>query len=321
MRSAIYKNIKVTLIAVLAIVVLAACRPGTPSRYIQPSQMEDILVDYHIAQSMAMLEDSALERRNYDRTLFTESVLKKHGVTRAEFDSSLVYYYTRSDRFQDLYKRVARRLSDEALQLGASEGEVERYATATLGGDTASIWEGNRTELLMPYPPYNRIDFRQKADTSYHKGDTFLFTIMADFMYQAGTKDAILCFNVRLDNDSIVSRVNHVTVSGINQLRLAIPDSTSAKEIFGYIYLGRGNDQSATMKLLFLRDIQLIRFHNRRHEPSLEQPTVPQKANMPVPVDTMQTADPARQADDSLPARSIRGRRLQITNDIKPKQQ
>lgn len=241
--------------------VMAACKPGTPSRYIQPGDMEDILYDYHIGQAIAQMEDGSLEQRNFDRTVNMAAVLKKHGVTKAEFDSSLVYYYTHADRFQKMYKRIAERLSDEALKLGASEGEVERYATVGLNGDTANIWAGNRTAVFMPYAPYNRQTFRQEADSTYHKGDSFMLNLMVDFMYQSGTKDAVVCLVARLENDSIVSRVNHISVSGVNQLRLNIDDQYAVKELFGYFYLGKGNDQSTTLKLMFLKDIQLIRFH------------------------------------------------------------
>lgn len=252
---------KSALWSVLVMLVLAACKPGTPSRYIQPGDMEDILYDYHIGQAIAQMEDGSLEQRNFDRTVNMAAVLKKHGVTKAEFDSSLVYYYTHADRFQKMYKRIAERLSDEALKLGASEGEVERYATVGLNGDTANIWAGNRTAVFMPYAPYNRQTFRQEADSTYHKGDSFMLNLMVDFMYQSGTKDAVVCLVARLENDSIVSRVNHISVSGVNQLRLNIDDQYAVKELFGYFYLGKGNDQSTTLKLMFLKDIQLIRFH------------------------------------------------------------
>ena len=225
--------------------------------------MEDILYDYHIGQAAAQLEGGSLEQRNFDRTMYMAAVLKKHGVTKAEFDSSLVYYYTRSDRFQVIYKRVAERLSDEALSLGASEGEVERYATLSMNGDTANVWAGNRTAALTPYAPYNRLSFHQNADTTYHKGDSFILNLMVDFMYQTGTKDAVACLAVRLDNDSIVNRVNHISVSGVNQLRLNLDDSLAVKELYGYIYLGKGNDQSSTLKLMFINNIQLIRFHKK----------------------------------------------------------
>ena len=291
---------------VLAVVGLLGCKPGTPSQYIQPADMEDILYDYHLGQAAAQLEEGvSLEQHNFDRSVNMAAVLKKHGVTQAEFDSSLVYYYTHSERFEKMYQHVADRLSDEALKLGASEGEVERYATLGLNGDTANVWEGNRTAVLIPYAPYNRISFSQKCDTTYHQGDTFLFNLMADFMYQTGTKDAVVCLAARLDNDSVVSRVNHVSVSGINQLRLNIDEDRRVKELYGYFYLGKGNDKSTTLKLMSLRDIRLIRFHNQKKE---------KPAPRALPRDSV---SPVRDSVRTLP----RVKDSVISNNLKPKQE
>lgn len=253
----------------LVLFSLLACKPSVPSDYIQPGEMEDILYDYHVGKAIAQLEDANREQREYDQVLYLNAVLRKHGVTKADFDSSLVYYYTRADRFEDIYKKVAKRLGDEALNLGASEGEVSRFATLNATGDTANVWEGNSSVLLMPYPPYHRMSFHQKADTTYRKGDSFMLSMMVDFIYQTGSKDGIACLNIRYDNDSIVSRVNHVTVSGLSQLRITNNDTIHAvKDIYGYLYLGRGNDDSSTLKLMFIRNIQLVRFRKQGLEPA-----------------------------------------------------
>ena len=65
---------------------------------------------------------------------------------KAEFDSSLVYYYKRADRFVDIYTKVSERLEEQALLLGATEGEIGKYASLNATGDTANIW-AERTAL------------------------------------------------------------------------------------------------------------------------------------------------------------------------------
>ena len=258
------------LLLLATLCVLIACKPGVPSRYIQPDDMEDILYDYHIGQAIAQLEEGNQEKKEFDRMLNLAAVLKKHHVTKAEFDSSLVYYYTRADRFEKMYKRVTERLSDEALVLGASEGEVDRLSTISFSGDTANVWEGNRTAILVPYAPYNRMNFHIKTDSTYKAGDEFLFNMMTDYLYQTGTRDAIACLCLKLDNDSIISRVNHISVSGLSQIRLSGTGTHMVKDIYGYVYLGKGNDQSATLKLMFLRNIQLVRFHQSKEKNDVE---------------------------------------------------
>ena len=260
-------------IYIIGVVCLVGCKPGTPKEFIQPDEMEDILYDYFISQGMATVPGAGQGTEEYRRDLYFNAVLKKHGITRADFDSSMVYYYTRADRFVKIYKRVQDRLSEEALSLGASEGEVERFTTMTQNGDTANIWEGDRSMMLVPYAPYSHVQFHQKADTSYHKGDSFMMTFKSDFLYQGGSKDGLLYLAMKYDNDSVASAVSRFSVSGISQLRINASDHR-VREISGYFYLGEGYEKSPDLKLLFLTNIQLIRFHKQKGD---DKPVVPAK--------------------------------------------
>ncbi len=263
-----FSHIIVFMASVLCIV---SCKPGVPKEVIQPDDMEDILYDYYVSQGIASMPGPQSGSEDYKRDMYFNSVLNKYGVTRAEFDSSLVYYYTRADRFVEIYKSVQERMSEEALNLGATEGEVERFtAMQSLSGDTASIWEGMKSARLMPQAPYNKMQFVQKADTSFRKGDSFMLSFKSDFLYQGGNKDALLYLAVKYTNDSIVAQATHFSVSGINQLRIN-PVDLMPKEIMGYFYLGQGYEKSSDLRLLSISDIQLIRFHKKKEEGAEEK--------------------------------------------------
>lgn len=257
------KALHIVCVAVLLMAV--GCKPGVPRDVIQPDEMEDILYDYYVSQGMASVPGQSTDNDDYQRDLYFNAVLKKHGVTRAGFDSSLVYYYTRADYFVKVYRNVQERLSDEALNLGASEGEVERFTVQSLSSDTANVWEGVRSALLVPYAPYNHLQFVQKADTSYRKGDSFMLTFKSDFLYQGGSKDAIVYLSVKYDNDSIISQTTHFSVSGHTQVRIS-PVNLKAKEVKGYFYLGSDSEKSPDLKLLFLSGIQLIKFRQQKKD-------------------------------------------------------
>ena len=247
--------------------LMSACKPAVPDNYIQPDDMEDILYDYYVSQGIASVPGQNVGNEDYKRDLYFNAVLKKHHVTKADFDSSLVYYYTRADRFVNICRNVQDRLSQDALDLGASEGEVERFTTQSLTGDTANVWEGNRSVMLIPYAPYNRLQFVQKADTSYYKGDSFMLAFKTDFLYQGGSKDALAYLAMKYENDSIATQVIHFSVSGNTQLRISACD-LKVKEVMGFFYLGEGYEKSTDLKLLFLTDIQLIRFHKKESDKS-----------------------------------------------------
>lgn len=251
-------------IAVVACLLTVACKPSVPSRYIQPGDMEDLLCDLHIAQAMAGENGKTQDERDYLSTLYFAATLAKHGVTKAKFDTSLTYYYIRADRFNDIYRHVARRLSDKAMELGASEGEVNRYANLSGSGDTTDVWVGNLSALLLPYAPYNIYSFVQQADTSFRKGDAFMFIMETNFVYQSGQRNAEICLAMRYDNDSVVSRTTGFSSSGVNQLRMPSNGNHLVKEIRGYIYLTPEKEPTTQLKLLFLNGLQLIKFRKQK---------------------------------------------------------
>ena len=89
---------------------------------------------------------------------------------------------------------------------------------------------------------------------------------MSTFMYQSGTKDATAYISVSYENDSVDTYSRRVTVSGLTQIRMRANTKSKVKGITGFIYLNRGNDDSKTLKLLFIDQIQLIRFHPEKKD-------------------------------------------------------
>jgi len=252
-------------ICIVAAALLAACTPSVPSQYIQPDDMEDLLVDIHLAQSMAQEGTDTLPT-DYKENLYFAAALAKHGVTKAQFDSSLTYYYIRADRFSDMYKHVAKRLSEQALAQGATEGEVNRFASMLNSSDTTDVWRGQFSAMLIPYPPYNRFDFEQKADTSFREGDSFMFIANTGYIYQSGSRSVQACLVMKYDNDSIISRTASFSSSGINQLRMPRNGDHQVKEIWGYIYMAPEREYSPSLKLMLVKDMQLIKFRNKKDE-------------------------------------------------------
>lgn len=243
---------------------MVSCKPKVPSRYIQPDDMEDLLHDLHIAQAMANEAAHKEGDLGYQQNLYFAAVLEKHGVTKADFDSSLTYYYVRADRFNDIYKHVVERLSDEAMALGASEGELNRYANLNANGDTTNIWTGDLSAILVPYAPFNLFTFEQKADTSFRKGDSFMFIINTEYIIQSGSRSAQACIVVRYENDTVVSRTTSLPSAGITQLRVPELPNHQAKDIRGYIYMAPEKEPTTTLKLLSVKGLQLIKFRKQQ---------------------------------------------------------
>ena len=261
------KAIHIVLVAAAALMV--SCKPSVPSEYIQPDDMEDLIYDYHVAQGIAMQQDGS---QDYNRRLNFELVLKKHGLTQAQFDSSLVYYYTRADRFQEIYKHVQERLNNEAEKYGAavSDGPIK---AASLSGDTADVWKGNRALMLLNDRPYHLYQFAQKADTAYRAGDSFMLSMNTTWLMQQGNRQATVYLAITYANDSTVKQYSTVSSSGNTTLRIPYCKER-VKEIKGFVMCGMrpSTDDTNSLCVLFVNNIQLFRFHNK----IIEQPVMPQ---------------------------------------------
>lgn len=286
---------KNSLFVFLTLLLITACKPKVPEQYIQPDEMEDLLYDFHLAQAMAKEDrDGNME---FNKSKYFYAVLKKHGVTEADYDSSMVYYFSHLDRLQKVYKGVSERLSDEAKMLGAAVGEIGRYSQLSTSGDTANIWSDRTDLILMPFPTMNRYDFTVKVDTSFHKGDSFTFQFITEYLWQGGMKDAVVCIATKYEGDSIIQTSNHVSVSGLSQIRIPANNENKMKEMCGFIYLTSGSENDVNnRRMMFINQIQLIRFHNKETN---------ETSNRNIQADSLQRIDrPGGAAFDSLRRRT-----------------
>ena len=123
------------LLYILVVILLAACKVGKPSGILSEGKMEKILYQYHLAIAMAKDGDSAeIKGRAYVR-----ACLRDNGVSEAEFDSSLVWYYQHMEVLQKVYKRISDRLHAELGDVGEETNDVNRYSALAATGDTATI--------------------------------------------------------------------------------------------------------------------------------------------------------------------------------------
>lgn len=278
-------SLHLVIVGATVMVLLSACKPQVPSKYLQPDEMEDLMYDYFVSRGIV---DTKHGLSDYQSRYNVEAVLRKHGLTQAEFDSSLVYYYNHMEQMNVIFTNIQKRLSEEALQLGASEGEVERFTIQSTSGDTTDVWEGHRQMLLMPIPPYHVVQFTQKADTSFHAGDSFLLTFSSQYLAQSGSRNANVGLYVTYDNDSVAGTTSVINSSGNTTLRL-ISCSLRVKKIDGFFYMARRDhsDNENDMCLLFLNRIQLMRFHEQKDkdEDKVEEKKIEEKTDV-MPADS-----------------------------------
>ena len=113
--------------------LLAGCTVR-PHGILSMREMRAVVYDLHRADGVLQVYNVPYAERDSVHSRFYEVVLEKHGVTQAEFDSSLVWYTDNPKRFNKVYAPVLKKLKEELdaykeLNLGVVSEVVvhERY--------------------------------------------------------------------------------------------------------------------------------------------------------------------------------------------------
>ena len=261
------KKLMICLVAVMALLFcVSSCKPSLPGGVLSKGKMTDILYDYHLALAMAHMDDNGDKGQSL---AYREAVLRKHDVTSAEFDSSMVYYMRHTELLEDVYKDLTDRYNNEITAMGGSAKEGGEFANLSATGDTANVWNLAASMVFMPVKPFNSTSFDIKVDSTFHKGDRLMLDFDAQFIYQDGMRNGVAMLAVQFGNDSIAQRTIMIQSTQHYSVELSDDDSLGIKSVKGYFMLmnddnGTGVSSQTTLKLMFLEHIKLIRMHPQK---------------------------------------------------------
>lgn len=242
------------LLYISVVILLAACKVGKPSGILSESKMERILYEYHLALATAKGTDSAeIKGRAY-----VLACLRHNGVSEAEFDSSLVWYYQHMEVLQKVYKRIGERLHTELGDVGQADNDVNRYSALSATGDTANVWNGHNYYLLSGNGFNNRITFEVNGDTTFKPNDQIMLNFRAQFVQKEGTRHAVAALAVQYEGDSVSHAERHVYGSGDISLTVETINRP-IKRVYGYIYMI--SEWNINPRLLFIFSPSLVRMH------------------------------------------------------------
>ncbi len=251
----------------LLLQIIVSCSVDVPSDIISPGKMERILYDYHQAQGMAELADGNAANNRY---LLVQQVFKKHGVTEAEFDSSMVWYSGHSEYLVKMYKHIDARLEKESAELGLDVAN-DVFANLSSYGDTAVVWR-NTNVCLQNNVGQNLVGYKIHADSTFLLGDTYELRFRNSFVVQDGQSEGYALLVAHFVNDSVASVTTRV--AGSFDVSIKIPqseltDTAALSYLQVMFYYPYEKVDSAKFHLWMVSSPMLIRFH--RLEPLADQ--------------------------------------------------
>jgi hypothetical protein len=242
---------------------LSSCGKEIPDEIIQPSKMEKVLYDYHL--TMGMSDNS----KNTEKEARKKYIFQKHGITAADFDSSMVWYTRESQELMSIYENLNKRFKREYEHVERLlESREEANTRSFASGDTVDVWMKENILWFTKSPLNNRLTFEIKADSTFHPRDAFDWSMDYYFMAEG---EAIMGLNVIYENDSVIGMTKSITESGPQSIYLHTDSAYNIKSLNGFVYVPQNQ---AKQPNILLHKINLTRYHMPEPTDSLSTDSV-----------------------------------------------
>ena len=244
-------------LCILSIVALslAGCS-SRPEGVIEQSTMVDLMADMHKAEAVIDMNSSAFSNDSLKKAM-RQSVMMKHGVTQAQFDTTLVWYGHHAKEYDEMYEDVLAKLNEEAQELSDVKGpvlreglaQVKRYPSA---GDSADVWSKRRVWVISNSgADENTILFDFKTQSDNKKGDRYNLSFKFS---NSSNNDLEVFLGADYADGSLSYMYRDSGLEGINRYVLQGDSTKEIRRVFGYIKASpHGSD------VCFIDSLQLLR--------------------------------------------------------------
>lgn len=143
-----------------------------PDMVLSERAMTALLVDIHRSEAY-LTAGSAVFASDSVKKILRQSVLVKHGVTQAEFDSSLNWYGRNIDEYVKLYANVEKQL-DKKLKSAYKRAELAGEISSNDLDDSQNLWHGTPIYRISKNEDIHLMSFQlQPKEENIVSGDRF----------------------------------------------------------------------------------------------------------------------------------------------------
>lgn len=283
------QKIKYTILFLLLLIGITACKVQRPKEVLSEKKMEDLLYDYHLAKAMG---DNLPYTENYRKAIYLDYVFKKHGTTEAIFDSSLVWYTRNTEVLSKIYVNVTDRLKKQQTTVNQLVAIRDNKPLTSEAGDSIDVWVWERLQLLSGFPLSSKLTFSLPSDSNFYARDSLVWTANYNFLDVSldSLEATVMAMQILFENDSIISETQKILQSGIHTIILQSDTLGEIKEIKGFIYYAGGKD---SLKKVLINDISLMRYHSQDTLPVSPKDTLPETTPVPEATKEAQPTQPA----------------------------
>ncbi|MEG0949808.1 MAG: DUF4296 domain-containing protein [Bacteroidales bacterium] len=238
----------------LVLFLVGACNQ-VPDGVLNRKQMENVLYEVHVAEGI-MEEYPAQYRTPESKQQLLATVFYDNGITKAEFDSSMVYYGAHLDQYMKIYQKVTERLNAQK-DIATNALTAYERSLQTPPGDSVDIWKKPAERILDPALLATASVFEIKGDSNFHADDRLIWNMRFNNLPVDSLGYVYVSFGADI-KDSILQTTGLPAHDGWFTLELNIPKMNSNDRIFGSVALISRKQSLATP--VYIDSISLMRY-------------------------------------------------------------
>jgi hypothetical protein len=196
--------------------------------------MTEVLTDLHKLDG-SLAAKGILYGKPDEKNAYYSSVLKKHGITQAQFDSSLVWYTKNPKKFDDVYIKVLENLTN--LDNDIKKGKYHPVDSVELAKIKYNIWNKRFKYALTKDSARTRLDF-EIPDQGFLLADVYVLKFTQRIAPEDSCDEPVIRFQINYLNGGVHGVVKTAYHDGITRrymFRLTSTHPYKIKSISGQL--------------------------------------------------------------------------------------
>lgn len=252
-------------ISIIGIILLFIACDGRPKGVLNQNDMVNILTDLHKLDGSLMVKGLLPDETDKKNDYYV-SVLRKYGITQAEFDSSLIWYSKNPKKFDHVYDKVIIQLTD--LQTDINKGKYHPVDSAELAKIKYNIWNKRTKYMLTKDSARTHLDF-VIPDQNFMLGDVYILKFKQCIAPGDSSKKQLIRFQINYVNGrvrGVLKMAYNDSVTRRFTLRISSIHPSKIKSISGELL---GSSEYRGKQHATVDSISLTRVYNSLKQDSL----------------------------------------------------
>ena len=253
-------------VIVSILLIFAACS-NRPKGVLDQEDMVNLLTDMHKLDG-ALVERGLMFSNDTTKTKYYNFIFAKYNITKANFDSSLVWYTKKPQEFNNIYNKVLINLSLQEKEV--KSGKYHFIDSVELAKVKSELWRRRNKYELTKDSTRTKLDF-EVVDPSLLYGDVYILRLLLRIAPEDSCTKQHIALHLNYQNgkvDSAFALAHHDSLLRRYTIKLPATRKLKIKSISGELL---GSKAYKGKLHATVDSISLIRKFNPVHQDSLRK--------------------------------------------------